>query len=252
MQSTIPAKQQLRQALLDFDGDPSHPEVAKAIAELVSHQPTRSQAENLELLQGNWLLINAPNFPDRLPDEQNRSVYHLGRLAFNAFQPLKLKIAIERIVQPIFLTDKPQEYTHHIEVEFKIVEPNLPELEGVIKNLAICHPVSDDAVQVQFTGGELKPRASSSSETLAEWLKIFNSKQRSKSWRDLASSGLLKLMFGLTKPTSLDPQTGKTSFVMKRSPKGVLKIVYLDEELRITQGRKESIMVCERLPTNKI
>lgn len=252
MQSTISAKQQLRQTLQDFDGDPSHPEVAKAIAELVTHQTNRSQAENLDLLQGNWQLINAPNFPDRLPDQQNRSVYHLGRLAFNAFHPLKLKVAIERIVQPIFLTAKPEEYTHHIEVEFKIVEPNLPELEGVVKNLAICHPVGNDAVQVQFTGGELMPKANSSSENLAQWLEIFDSSQKSstqisRSWQDSFNSGLLKLMFGITKPTTIDSQTGKTSFVMQRSPKGILKMIYLDEELRITQGRKEKLMICERL-----
>jgi len=76
--------------------------VAKAIAELIFHQLTRTQVENLELLQGNWRLANAPNFPDRLLDEQNRPVYHLGRLAFNAFQLVKLKVALKRVSTCIF------------------------------------------------------------------------------------------------------------------------------------------------------
>ncbi len=34
---------------------------------------------------------------------------------------------------------------------------------------------------------------------------------------------------------------------MKRSPKGRLEVLYLDEELRITKGEKGTVLVCERL-----
>ncbi|MEQ8957811.1 MAG: PAP/fibrillin family protein [Coleofasciculus sp. C2-GNP5-27] len=33
---------------------------------------------------------------------------------------------------------------------------------------------------------------------------------------------------------------------MKRSPKGKLELLYLDEELRITRGEKGTVLVCER------
>jgi len=33
---------------------------------------------------------------------------------------------------------------------------------------------------------------------------------------------------------------------MKRSPKGKLELLYLDEELRITRGEKGTVVVCEQ------
>jgi len=37
---------------------------------------------------------------------------------------------------------------------------------------------------------------------------------------------------------------------MKRSPKGSLEILYLDEDLRITKGEKGTVLVCEKRYTN--
>ena len=45
----------------------------------------------------------------------------------------------------------------------------------------------------------------------------------------------------------MNPETGEVAFAMKRSPKGSLEIIYLDEELRITRGNKGTVVVCERL-----
>jgi hypothetical protein len=33
---------------------------------------------------------------------------------------------------------------------------------------------------------------------------------------------------------------------MNKSPQGLLKILYLDDELRITKGNRETILVCQR------
>ena len=53
-------------------------------------------------------------------------------------------------------------------------------------------------------------------------------------------------MFGLTPPQSMNTETGEISFTMKRSPKGSLEVLYLDEELRITKGEKGTVLVFER------
>lgn len=58
---------------------------------------------------------------------------------------------------------------------------------------------------------------------------------------------VLKFMFGLVKPEAMNPKTGEVSFTMKRSPKGHLRVLYLDEELRITRGEKGTVLVCERI-----
>ena len=60
-------------------------------------------------------------------------------------------------------------------------------------------------------------------------------------------SVFFKLMFGLTPPQGMNTETGEISFTMKRSPKGRLEILFLDEELRITKGKKENILIFERM-----
>ena len=56
-------------------------------------------------------------------------------------------------------------------------------------------------------------------------------------------------MFGLVPPQGMNLETGEISFTMKRSPKGRLEVLYLDEELRITRGERGTILACERSDT---
>ncbi len=60
-------------------------------------------------------------------------------------------------------------------------------------------------------------------------------------------TSILRMMFGIVPPQEMDHQTGRVSFKMQRSPKGKLELLYLDEELRITQGERGTVLVCERL-----
>ncbi len=242
------AKADLKQALAIYNGNTKHQVVVDAIAKLADLNPTLRPVENQELLQGNWLLINAPNFPDRLENEKDRYVYTLGRLAFNKFEPVNLRVAIARVTQPVFATGKENEYTHDIVVEFKIIEPGFPELQGIIKNLAVCSPVDQDTVQVRFTGGELMPLENQDPEQIKQWLNIFGNTQiisqitlldRLKFW-------FVQTIFGIGKVSEINPETGKQSFPIKKSPKGLLKLLYLDEELRITKGNRETVLVCQR------
>jgi hypothetical protein len=64
------------------------------------------------------------------------------------------------------------ELTHDIVVEFKTIDGNIPELKGIIKNLASCSPKSQDTLQVKFTGGELMPLETKEPSKMKEWLKI--------------------------------------------------------------------------------
>ncbi len=239
------AKTELIEALTKYDGDTKHPLVVSAIQELAGLNPTASPTENKSLLQGNWLLINAPNFPDRQENKQHKYVYNLGRLAFNMFQPVNLKVAIQEVTQPVFSTDKEDEYTHHIVVNFKTIDDNIPELKGIIKNLAVCHPVDRSTLQVQFTGGELIP---GDREKIEQWLTVFNKNpsQYSLNLKERFNSWFIKWMFAIKTTPEKNTKTGQKSFMMKKSPKGLLKILYLDEELRITKGNRETVLVCQR------
>ena len=239
------AKANLLQALAKYDGDTKHQVVATAIQELVSFNPNHSPTEKESLLQGNWLLINAPNFPDRQQNEHHKYVYTLGRLAFNMFEPINLKVAIQEVTQPVFPTNQDKEYTHHIVVKFKTIDDNIPELNGIIKNLAVCHPVDENTLQVQFTGGELIPAGT---DNIEQWLSIFgnNTSGSSMSIRERLNSWIIKWMFRITTPSEIDRKTGKRTFVMQKSPKGLLKVMYLDEDLRITKGNRKTVLVCQR------
>ena len=242
------AKADLKTALAIHNGDTKEIAVAEAIALLSSLNPTPNPAQNQTLLEGNWILISAPNFPGKLLDEANRYIYTLGRLAFNKFEPANLRVALERVSQPIFFREKENEYSYDIVVEFKIIDENFPELQGVVKNLAVASPIEDDIMQVMFTGGELIPPVDSDREQIKQWLEIFgSSKTKSQiSLLERLKFWLVQTMFGMGKVSAIDPTTGKQSFAIDKSPKGKLKLLYLDEELRITQGNRESVLVCQR------
>jgi hypothetical protein len=239
------AKKVLFQALENNHGDTKNQAVVAAIENLASLNPNNAPTENGSLLEGNWLLINAPNFPDRQNDSQGRYIYTLGRLAFNMFEPVKLLVEIDRVFQPIFPTGNGNELTHDIVVEFKTIDENMPQLKGIVKNLAVCSPKDKDSLEVKFTGGELIPLETDEPSKITEWLTVFDRKSQ-LSLSERFMSTFVKWMFGISKVSKIASQTGKKTFTMSKSPKGILKVLYLDEELRITRGNRETILICQR------
>jgi len=235
----------LREALVAHDGDPRHPAVADIIRNLATLNPTPAPTQNSQLLNGNWQLISAPIFPDGQRLADGTYSYTLGRLAFNMFQPQDLTVVIQQIFQPVLPMEEPMQCTHDIVVDFAIAHPNTPPLRGIVRNLGICKPASDTALQVQFTGGVLEPAADTD---LQQWKAIFEHPKAAprpgvKEW---FQHQVLKVMFGLVPPTGMEAGTGRMEFQMQRSPKGSITILYLDKDLRITQGQQETVLVCER------
>lgn len=237
------AEEALRQSLA-LHGDTKHDAVADAISVLAKLNPTPAPAHNTQLRDGNWLMINAPTFPGGQRCEDGTYLYSLGRLAFNMFQPKDLLIKIDRVVQPVLPISNSSQHTHDIRVEFSTVN-EVKQLQGIVTNLGVCEPCADDTLQVQFTGGHLEPKPGTD---LQAWNAVFGNQS------DLAKSSLkeklmtlsLKLTFGLVAPKGMNPTTGEVAFTMKRSPKGKLEILYLDESLRITKGNKGTVLVFER------
>ncbi len=240
------AKTTLREALVTHAGDTKHEVVAQAIANLAGLNPTTAPTRSHALMDGQWLLISAPNFPNGERRADGKYIYTLGRLAFNLFQPTPLKIAIDRVLQPVEPIGDGQQRTHDIIVEFTVVEPGQPPLQGVVHNFGVCQPATDDSLQVKFTGGALAPQDPAQ---LTQWMQIFGDQTKPvpQSFKEKILGGFLKLLFGIMPPQGINPQTGQVSFQMRRSPKGKLAILYLDEELRITRGEKGTVLVCERL-----
>lgn len=237
------AKTALREALQKYDRDVKHEAVKAKIEQLCELNPTIAPACSDRLESSEWMLISAPSFPqgEKLPN--GKYCYTLGRLSFNMFEPTKLKIVIDCVKQPILKLKEDSKFTHDIIVEFTVINLDYPKLKGVIHNLGRCYPQSEDTLKVEFTGGKLNPQPN---QDLSLWKQVFNQeKSDNKGLQELFTSFILKIIFGLVPPKGMNEQTGDISFEMKRSPKGNLKILYLDEEIRITLGEKGTILVCE-------
>ncbi|MEA5510133.1 PAP/fibrillin family protein [Crocosphaera sp. UHCC 0190] len=239
------AKTALRDALKIYDGDVKQAEVKGKIEQLCQLNPIVAPSHSHRLESKEWLLISAPSFPqgEKLPN--GKYAYTLGRLAFNMFEPTNLKLVIDAVRQPVVLLGEGEKRSHDIVVEFTIIDEYFPSLKGVVKNLGVCYPADNQTLQVQFTGGSLAPQ---NKENLDQWKTIFSqAKPAQKSLKEQLMSLFLKVMFGLVPPTGMNTETGEIDFKMKRSPKGSLAVLYLDEELRITRGEKGTILVCERM-----
>lgn len=245
LQAQTAAKTALRQALSSCQGDTKHDAVATAIEQLAQLNPTPAPARNHALMDGQWRLISAPSFPNRIETADGKYLYTLGRLAFNMFQPTDLKIAIDRVLQPVLPTGEGEQRTHDIIVEFTTVDPTGPALKGRVYNLGICKPIQDNILQVQFTGGCLEPQ---DQQQIAAWQARFGNQSRpvSQGLKQRFMTGLIQLMFGIVPPSGISDE-GQVTFKMRRSPKGKLELLYLDEELRITRGERGTVLVCERI-----
>lgn len=238
------AKTALYKALAEYRGNTKSEAVMTAVKQLAQLNPTVSPAKSESLLDNQWLLISAPNFPGGTLSEDGRYSYTLGRLAFNMFQPTQLKVVIERVLQPVTPIEG-QQRTHDIITEFTIQDDRFPKLQGIVHNFGVCTPYGDDTLQVQFTGGTLAPKED---KITSEWISVFGeqSSPAKKSLKDRWLNLIFKIMFGLVPPSGMDQSTGRVTFEMQKSPKGKLKILYLDEELRITLGERGMILVCQR------
>ncbi|MGH2414907.1 MAG: PAP/fibrillin family protein, partial [Microcystaceae cyanobacterium] len=143
------AKTALREALVAYGGDTKHEVVAAAIERLCHLNPTTAPAHCGSLLDSEWLLISAPNFPQGEQREDGKFVYTLGRLAFNMFQPEDLKVVIDRVLQPVWPLANGEQHSHDILVEFTTIDERFPQQMGVIRNLGVCQPISDAVLQVK-------------------------------------------------------------------------------------------------------
>ncbi|MCL2928932.1 MAG: PAP/fibrillin family protein [Trichodesmium sp. MAG_R01] len=240
----LETKMALREALKTYDGDVKNQKVKAKIEQLSQLNPIEKPTHS-SLLESHWLLISAPSFPQGQKLSNGKYAYTLGKLAFNMFQPTNLKLVIDSVKQPVVLLGEKSKRSHDIVVEFSIIDELFPPLKGIVRNLAVCYPVDNKNLQAEFTGGILAPQKG---ENLSTWKDIFvQAKASKKGLKEQLMSVFFKLMFGLTPPQGMNTETGEISFTMKRSPKGRLEILFLDEELRITKGKKENILIFERM-----
>merc|ERR1712048_1005314 len=84
-----------------------------------------------ELRYGDWKILSAPEFPNKIENDENECRYTLGRLSFNMFEP------------------KNTVCTLHGGRDSKTRLPATMRIEGT------CFPKTDNRTSVVFTSGEL-------------------------------------------------------------------------------------------------
>jgi len=234
--------------------------VKSLIEELEQANPTKAPANSGKYLEGKWNELTNSNFEGTTQDSDGKTLATLGRVAFNMFEPTSLAIRIEEVVQPVEpLSDERLEALKHtsetlnetrqydVVVKFTTVEEGDDEpLVGILHNFGECTPITEDRLAVTFTGGELHPadETKQNPEAMARWMDVFSS-QQPQGFKSRAVGILMGLMMGMSKQRGLDA-TGSVRYDIKKSPKGWLDVLYLDDEMRITVGNRGKIVVCDR------
>lgn len=265
------AKSQLRAALARNNGSTKNPEVMAAIDKLVSMNPTVNAIDS-PLLMGEFIAHTSPDFPGRIKPQKGQEdvvQYTIGRLSFGLFQPHSLVATIRSVRNSILLNEDPDQqiagadktYTYPISIDMTIHTPK-GDLPAIMRHRALGFAVPEhkNRLGVTFSGGSLTPtyEVRSDPEKMALWEEVFDGAYtKAAEERGLVSSILqyiFKKVFKLTTPTDEDMKKSATRsvcFDMKRSPKGYLDVLYLDEDIRITRGNRGTIIVVERYEINK-
>lgn len=272
------AKSKLKSLLQQHKGSTKNAEVMQAIHQLAAMNPTKNAAGS-PLLLGEFIAHTSPDFPGRIKPEKGLETvvqYTLGRLSFGIFQPHHLKCTIRSVRNSILenADDDNSEaaqaardfsaangncktFTYPIQIDLTIHTPK-GDLAATMchKALAYVIPEHPDRLGVSFRGGSLAPTYAvrSDPDLMALWNQVFDhAYSKAEDERSLMSAVLqyvFKKVFQLSTPTDEDLEDNEkhaVSFAMKRSPRGYLDVLYLDEDIRITRGNRGTIIVVERV-----
>ena len=111
----VQAKTEALIALRSSFGDTSTPHFQCALKALSSIYRQSTKAVDVHKLEGEWLTLSRPNFPDCLGQNINGDfVYTLGRMSFDMFRPNNLRCSIKKIVNNISKVELRKDHIQNI------------------------------------------------------------------------------------------------------------------------------------------
>lgn len=243
------ARERFLRVLEEKGGDWRNPAVAEELSRLEEANPTEDSAFSGAYLDADWLQVSRPDYA--IGD--GNTVYTLGKLSFNMYEPKDMKFRVDRTTQVVApLTGGNGTRRWDISMDLTCVDERYPPFRAKMTTYGQISPARDKEgrarrLDVSFTGGDLKPAPGTDAEMRRSWLHAFGRAQREKrrTLGSLLKNGLLRLMMGLRPPESVG-EDGTVAFEMRKPPHGYTDILYLDDRLRVTRGNRGSIVAVTR------
>ena len=250
------SKQELVATLKEHHYDTKNEQVIQAIENLsklwkesgsdISQAPAKS-----DLVYGDWKILSAPTFPDRIinEDEPDKFQYTLGRMSFNMFEPRKLVVTILHpgIQNPVHKIEEEDNKATYNVLNKIILHTDGGDMPAELFMEGYCTPKTDERLTVGFTAGTLRKttEVEKDEKLLKLWNETFDGVYvKSEAQRGYFETGMRYLMSFMMKMTW--PSDESMRYEMKRVVHGFLDILYLDNDLRITRGTRGTVVIVER------
>mmetsp|Transcript_1003 Transcript_1003/g.1708 ORF Transcript_1003/g.1708 Transcript_1003/m.1708 type:complete len:234 (+) Transcript_1003:327-1028(+) len=228
------------------------------------------------LYDGDWVTETLPTFPNLIGfNENGESLYSLGRLTFAMIRPGDKVCAITKITQHIHklscdptqlnedgsvvlpslvpkslrgeVEEDPSEIrSYRTDVHFTLEENSV---KGVLQmdGFTIPNPSEPNRYSIWFTGGRCYALEGQSAD---QWHDVFGTELPKLKKRERFQRWIAKLLMG-AEPSDGLLEDGSLAYAMK-NPLGGHKtafqqVLYLDDDVRITEGNRGTIVVVSRI-----
>lgn len=269
------AKRALLDALDACDGEPRDARVVQAAATLAAEaRVLEDQQDALRQATGTWRALTRADFPGSVGQRDGAYAYTLGRMSFGLFAPGEVVITVDDshvIVKHVSsrphlpealakkISDKSEVRSYNIEVRFTVDDERAKGLRGTITTYGYCvespHHADDAAhrLDVWFAAGDLCPDFSccegNADRAAADvWAGLFgrdaddSTKRRGIVGR--ATLWLLRVALGI-ELAPVKPE-GVQCYTVARPITGHVDVMYSDDDLRVTRGNRNSLVVMRR------
>ncbi|GFH53866.1 hypothetical protein CTEN210_10342 [Chaetoceros tenuissimus] len=262
----------------DIDAEPVQ-DVLKDLKQVYSNAGIDARISTSPDYDGDWFMETHPTFPDlQGRNKDGDALYTMGRLTYNMIQPSNVLCSVQKITQHIHkLSDDP---THVNSQDGSVILPELipkrlrEELEvdaselrsyrtdvhftvessgvqGVLQmdGYTIPNPTVENRYSIWFTGGRCYALNGKDKDARQKWRDVFGTELKLKK-REKFQLWMAKLMMG-AQPSSGMLEDDSLQYVMKKPIGGhnvaYQQVLYLDDETRITEGNRGTVVVVSRI-----
>mmetsp|Transcript_8867 Transcript_8867/g.28104 ORF Transcript_8867/g.28104 Transcript_8867/m.28104 type:complete len:415 (+) Transcript_8867:268-1512(+) len=273
------AKRALLERLDEAEGEPRAVGVVEAVRQLATEcrlwdEPS-SAAAALRAATGSWRAVTRADFPGSVGRDSSTGAYAytLGRMSFGLFSPSDVVLAVDdcrAVCRPLDLFERPlavpdalraaprrEMRGYNIEVAFTVLDARARGLSGTMTTYGYCvagankAPDADHRLDVWFVAGDLRPDALETAAQRDAWAALFGRQaQTARDNRSLVTRATLWFV-SVALGISLAPvrPEGVQSYTVARPVTGHVDVLFADDDLRVTRGNRNSLVVMRRATT---